>query len=538
MRWGRGAPAAALLLVAAQIALPPGAAAAEVRVSHANGRAVYLDGGRAEGLAVGDRIDVLREGRAVALLEVVHLTEHSAFCQLVHGFSEVAAGDLAFPSSLDEVTVTGSAEPLPPPETPANLPRLVERRRRESVVHLPSVTGSAFFRHQVRTTSVAGDGSQRQWQDSTARVSVRGRNLGGMPVSLRVRGRARTRQRDFGADPGGDQRIYELSVGYEPQDHRSWWQVGRLGSRQETGVGFLDGAAGQWGFGGNWGVGGFAGVDAEVDDDLFSSEGTKAGAFISWATPRGQRRYGEFLLSAIGEYAAGEVSREYVYLQSRVGRRGRWSIYQQAEVDFHRDWRAEVAEASSQLSNLSLSGSFEVSERVRMTLSYDLRRRFRDYETRDIPEERFDDLLREGARATLFYRGDGGLALSFGVGSRGGDGDVASLTSYTASASHGDLFGTRVFGGVDLSAFSGDQAEGYLVTVRARRGLGRGRDVGITLGDSRSSSLFSEQDLALRWVRVDGSVQLPRDLYLTLELEFGLGAESEDRQMLQLGYRF
>ena len=66
--------------------------------------------------------------------------------------------------------------------------------------------------------------------------------------------------------------------------------AGRIGSRQETGVGYLDGLAAQLGLGGRWGIGGFAGLNPEVSDDLFGSSNTKAGLFASYSTPRGPRR--------------------------------------------------------------------------------------------------------------------------------------------------------------------------------------------------------------------------------------------------------
>lgn len=525
------------LLVLLSCAVRASGAPDSLHVEHASGQAVYVSAGELDGLRPGDSLEVHRDGQPVALLEVVRTTEHTAFCRLVHQFLPVEPGDRVLASTYDELTVTEEAELLPPPDEPRGLDRLVELERRHSEVREPSLTGAASFRTQLRST---GKGElERSSSETTARISVAGRDLGGRPLTFRVRARARQRKRDSGSSSTlSDQRFYELSLRWEPTDSRSWWQLGRIGSRQETGTGYLDGVAGQLALGRRWGFGGFAGLNPEVDEDLFGTSDTKLGAFVTWATPRGPGRYGEVLLSAIGEYVPDGLSREYLFLQSRFGDRGRWSFYQQAELDLNRDWRREAGASATQLSNLSLSASFRISDRLRGSLSYDARRRYRDDDTRDVPEEAFDRFLREGWRGTLFYRSPGGLGLSVGAGLRGGEGDVDSVDSFVVSANHGNLFGSRILLGGDFSSFRSETGDGYLATLRARKSFRRGHDVGLTLGQSSSRSEIGGENLDLRWLRFDGTLQLPYRLFLLVEIEVGMSDGAETRQMLQLGTRF
>ena len=78
--------------------------------------------------------------------------------------------------------------------------------------------------------------------------------------------------------------------------------------------------------------------------------GSKAGGFVRIA-PRETRLHYEVVVSGVRENQAGEVSREYLGLQGQLRAGGLW-LYQRAEVDLNRGWREERAGTSAQLSDL------------------------------------------------------------------------------------------------------------------------------------------------------------------------------------------
>jgi len=516
------------------LAAESGATTQQFEVGHATSGAAYLLGGSLEGLVPGRHLQVLREGQVIALLEVAYVTANSGSCRILEQSTPLLPGDIAavlpeYLSDADPSTARlgqGGMPPVPAPQTG----ELGPRRRGE-------LSGTLYLQSQSRK-----DEADREWQDSTARVSLRARDIGGHPLSFVARGRSRESTRSFGSEAlrgQSEDRIYELSLTYHPQQGRSLLQVGRLGSSAQIGSGYLDGMLAQKALSRHVALGGFYGLDPHVDDPLFRSERTKYGAFLVLNSLDGPSPgFAEVLLSAIGEYTELDVSREYLYVQSRFGWRGRWSIYQQTELDFNRDWRLEATGETYQLSNLSLAGTFRFSSRFRGSLSWDQRRRFRDIETREIPDEVFDDLLREGVRATLYFHSHRGLNVSLGVGRNGGEGDTPSLDSLTASINHGNVFGKAVFLGLDLSAFRGVSSEGQLVTARVRKYLRAGHDFGLTLGYSESQSLFAENLRQVEWARFETVIQLPWRLFLLAEFEMGFGQEAQTRQLLQLGYRF
>ena len=71
----------------------------------------------------------------------------------------------------------------------------------------------------------------------------------------------------------------------------------------------------------------------------------------------------DVMLAYVRENADGDVSREYLSLESRFSGGGRWSIFERAELDLNTGWRKEVTGNSTQLSNVSLSANLRVASR-------------------------------------------------------------------------------------------------------------------------------------------------------------------------------
>ena len=64
-------------------------------VNYVSADAVYLSVGRRAGLTVGARVEVVRDSRTIAVLEVVHVSSHSASCRVVEQIEPPRVGDTA-----------------------------------------------------------------------------------------------------------------------------------------------------------------------------------------------------------------------------------------------------------------------------------------------------------------------------------------------------------------------------------------------------------------------------------------------------------
>lgn len=538
-------------------ALVASAADAEERVFQVRYRTeetVYLGAGSGEGVEVGDRLAVFHSGRRIAEIEVLFVARHSASCRLISEEGEIQAGDLARP--------TGETGPLPPRE-PAEVPATTSEVT-------PTAAGPEPYQPKLsrpapRTTRISGsltfdwdnfqDGSDLglDFQRTAARLDLRLRDIQGLPLDVRLRGRTRRleRQRAFGSEIPATEtrdRFYEASVIWRPAEGRYSLSMGRLrAGGGVVGLGYLDGVIAQTRLGTDYFVGAFFGSRSDLSELSWSSARQSYGLFGRWAPERtdGSRPL-ELFAGGVREDGESDISREFATFEVRYSGRGRWSFYQRAEIDFNRGWRKESAGSSSQLSSLSMTAIARISDGARFVLSYDRYERYRDEDTRFLPEELFDAAPRQGVRARLQFSRPSGLGWSLVGGLRDRAGDANDETSWYAGGgiTHGRFFRDGLSASLDASAFSNRYTEGGLATFRLRQSFSAGHSIDLTLGGRLSrtrllTELFGQENLVTEWIRLGGWLELPWRLFARFEVEVTAGDELQGRRFsLGLGYRF
>lgn len=552
-RWRGSLPAALLLLML--VAVPASAqTTAEISVRYRSADTVYLNAGRAAGLEVGDRLEILRGGKVVAEVEVIFTAEQSASCRIVSERQSIQPADRA--RRIGEA----SPAPVPAPPPPAPTPVQEEPAR-------PSLFGGTRDRSRLSQTRLTGAISldtetfsdatedRRDFTRTAARLNLRLRDIAGSPLQLRLRVRTldEERERTFtGGIPESRSRdrLYELSLIYEPDDARYGFRLGRLGTSPFVGIGYLDGGLARVRLVRQLELGGFYGRRPEVEELGFDGSGSKYGLFVRLAPSASEGREPfELLLAGIREEGETGISREYVAVESRYDPGKRWSFYQHAEVDLNTGWREEVSGSSSQLSQLSFSALGRVSERSRLVISYDRFERYRTEETRFIPTELFDDLMRQGLRISYQAGPPRGLNLSVTAGARLReqsplDADLGSNadTSYSLGLGvwHPELSGLKLFVGGDVMGFTNPVTDGLLVTGRVGRRFNGGHELSVALGGTLArESLLVDEERSTRWARASLWLELPLDLFGQAELEVLTGDEIEGQRLsLGLGYRF
>lgn len=512
------------------LALAGRLAAQELTVRYRSADAVYLSGGTAEGVRVGDRYQVLHGDEMVALLEVVFTAEHSASCRVIEQSATIEPGDrvvslgaagVPAPAPAEEAPAPEEAESAPAPQpveatSPAPYtPRSTDWSRRST-----SWSGSLTF----DVDDYADDRDEDEgldYQRSTARLSLRGRDLGGKPLQLRVRARAQQidRSRDTGRGAGESEdrhRLYELSLTWDPPQGRFRFAAGRLGASPFVGIGYLDGLLGEVRVGPYVHVGAFAGSrpDLADGDGGFESLGESYGGLVRFHS----RRTGaalppfELLLGGVREEGDLDVSREYALVEMRYIGGGVWTFHQRAEIDLNNGWREEVADNSTQLSNLALSASARVSEKRRFTLSYNRFERYWTEETRFIDEELFDSLWRQGLRASLDLGRPAGLVFTLQGGLRTReDGDEDSV-SFGLGLRHPRLFG-RLAANLYAMSYTGELADGLMLTSRLAWRFQGGHSLSLSLGGRSTQSNFIDSETELYWARLGFWAELPGNLF-------------------------
>jgi hypothetical protein len=202
---------------------------------------VYLTSGSAEGVAVGDRYEIVRKDAVIATVEVIFVAERSASAKVISESTPIAAGDAA-----RRVGVGGRVPP-PPPLTGGGL---------KPALRSPfSLSGTASFD--------AGD------DRSLGRLSLRARHIADLPLHARVRARASSEE--------NGNRLYEASLSYEGRLIGA--RVGRIGNTPYVGLGYLDGALVSVNVASFLQVGAFGGLQPDITDLTFDADATKYGAF-------------------------------------------------------------------------------------------------------------------------------------------------------------------------------------------------------------------------------------------------------------------
>jgi len=567
----------ATLLACAPAAAAPAAAQevtrgdAPFRVRYRSAETVYLDAGRAAGIEVGDRLEVLHGGEPVARLEVIYAAQNSASCRVVEGDSgAVAVGDPVRPAAGGPAGRERAPEAAGPPAAEAPgarrpAPAPAYRARSRPANRLGGSLTLDYDRFD--------DGSERgaDWQRRSARLNLRVDDLAGTGHDLRVRLRVREDERErpltAGPRPGGvpetesRDRLYELALIYEPDDRRYGYRVGRLLAGPYVGVGYLDGALGRFSVSPRLDVGAFAGARPDVADLGFESGGSKAGLFVRWspaagADDPGQRaaraRFAqrgepfELFVAGVREEpdsgSAADARREYVAIETRWVPGSRWAFYQRAEIDLEPPPGGADAGESSRLSQLSLSavGTLSPAARVRIVYHRTDPFLFEEEVDPDLPEARFEDLLRQGVRAGLDFGRPGGATVGLDAGVREDESDRDPTASLRLYALHPRAFGGDWSLSASALGFTGELFDGALVQARVARRLGRGHELSLAAGGSgHRESAFEDEELVAWWARAGAWFELPANLFGRAEFEVADGDGREGQRLsTSLGWRF
>jgi len=532
------------------------AAGQKFRVKYRSMGNVYLEGGRADGLGVGDRLRVQSGAEMVGELEVVYAAEHSASCRVVSESRPVKSGDQAAAVSSRPAIPAADALAEPKPASSGSRAVASSAASPSSAPFGSPSRGTAWARLRGGASigyyrSWDGTESDLDFEQRTGRVDLGLVDIAGQPLSLSLRARSRQdiRARTLSLRTPQNERndrLYELALRYDPPSDALQFELGRVGIHNFVGVGYLDGGIVRLRVRPRLRLGAFGGRAADYEGFGFASEGSKYGAFVT-LSPGG--RYAtsgyDVALAFVKENAEGDVSREYVSLESRFGSGSRWSLFQRAELDVNRGWRKELSASSVQLSNVSLSGNLRLSSSSNLFVSYDGRRNFRYFQNRIVPEEVFDDLLHQGLRAGVNLFRPGGFGATAGVGvslkeedPRHPELNIANAYSFNGGVRHANLLGGLSLG-LDASGFSNGYTDGGLLSLRVGRRFGAGHMLDFSWGRSLYRIKLDEQQRETQWLRLVGRVEIARHFFVVSDLEYDSGDDLQGpRVFFELGSVF
>ena len=491
------AAAVAALALGATLAAP--ARAETTRVSYLAGASVYVDAGRAEGIAEGDTLDVMRGGQRVARLRAVYLSMHRASCDTLAVLSPLAVGDA--------VSFTAHAAPAPvAADTVAPAP---VKRRSTAVLH---------GRVGLRYLFVDQPGISRYSQPGFD-LRLDGANLGEQPIDLAVDVRTRRATRvlaDQSTTVENESRVYRLALSMRDRSGAFRVTVGRQSPPLLTSVSLFDGAL-AYQQGRRWSLGAFAGLEPDPESFGVSGDVLQHGLFIErHQAPMAAQRWSLALGGAMSS-VRGELNRNFAFVQGFF-RNSRLSGSVTQEVDFNSGWKTAMGEPRIAPSNTFAIARADVTPSLAVNTGYDNRRSVRLWRDRTTPEDQFDDHFRQGAWLGASYDIARALRLS---------GDArASATSipdgawaWTASSElrrvlpvHGTVRGR-------WSLFDSQDVRNTLVSLSVGFDPFEAAHLEFSGGQRGTDDLQVGTSSVARWQSVDFDMALRNRLQLTASME-------------------
>lgn len=511
-------------------AAPEAPKAATAHVSYVTESTVYLDAGTAAGLRAGDRIEIRREGKVVAVLEARFLASSSAECSFLEKRDLPRAGDDAFVLSLgapEPGTVSEGGEiEAPDDETPSKPEDGIGFRD----LGLRGRVGIRYSALDDRS------GIGEDYAQPSLNLRVQGERIAGTPYGLYADVRARTTYRHLadGSSPSSSRnRVYRLEASWSGARDRWRAAIGRQVSPDLAAVSVFDGFLFHYGTVG-WSFGLFAGTQPDGADYGYSTDIQEAGVYTKYEQRRGLGSRWSVTSGFVGSYERSELNREYLFFRGAFNDRRTYAVLSQ-EADINRGWKADAGESGLSPTNTFGFVRREVWKALALETGFDNRRRVRLYRDKITPETEFDDSYRQGTWA--------GASQKFGRWSRVG---------VRARTNSGGVRSTTMDGRTVLpflfslelrersTRFENGSSDGWLHSFTAGFPIGGRTRWEVTHG-LRTETTADDASVTetLRWTSLDIDLTLARHWYLSVSVEENRGAGEHHRSIYSsTNYRF
>ncbi|HEX5041705.1 MAG TPA: hypothetical protein VFV75_02305 [Candidatus Polarisedimenticolaceae bacterium] len=494
------------------------ARAGQARVTYVSGSTVYLDAGSDAGLAIGDRVEIVRDDTVLATIELMAVTGKRASGTLPEGV-DAREGDLV---RFAEKAPTASPEPT-------SLPAPSPARRDGASLH--GRVGARWLLVQDRS------GLGQDFSQPSLDLRLSGRTVAPTPLELELDLRPRRTYRtrlDGTSETLASNRVYQASAAWHPGGLRV--AAGRQLSPSLGPVSLFDGLLAEYRHG-RTGFGAFAGSEPDPEDWGYDPSTKDYGAYLDWSTAPESRTRTWLNLGALSSTTDGEINRDVIYAAARLSRSG-FHGYVLQEVDYNRGWREE-AEGST----LTRSGSYAAlrwqgTRSFALHAGWDSRRNVRLYRDLVTPATDFDDAYRQGIWGGAEWRPRGKwLAALEGRDASGGTNGSADAWTVRMGALHRTRFDLDAT--VRGTTYSGPFVEGDLYAADVSAQLGRVR-LGARGGLRDETGPFVDASAgSVTWFGTDLDVLVGRRAYLAVSWDRTEGEdEANDQLFLSASWRF
>jgi hypothetical protein len=510
-------------------------------VKYISAEYVYLDAGRARGIQTGDTLFIRKSNIIFAQLEVAYTADYSSSCKIIFAKGTIKPGDIVLFKSKTKKEEKGRIMNKEKPdstniETPPAYQRFVKKTKKSNFRLVGNISAQYYYWKDLSKTGL-------DFSQPTIRLNLYGRNLWNRAYNFRIKVRTRydDRARRLNAEVPKTEwrnRIYEFSFSYNDESAFFNYKLGRIISNQFSGVGYIDGLLLQQRLNQNFRTGVFAGTQPDWQYADLQTSIQKYGAYLTYLQGNyGANRY-ESTLALTGEYHSSTVSREYIYLQNNFFINRKWSLYQSMELDYNRSWRKERTNQTFSLSNLYISGRWEVQSWVSLGLRYDNRKNYQTYQTRTIADSLFDDALRQGLRGNISFILPANYRLFGNFGVRKIETEKNYTYSYASGISKVNFLmpGMRFF--INGTGFSNFFTRGVNYSLTVGKYFRTNLNLDLGFGGYTYKLKADNTSRKNQWGRISATTNIYHRFYINSQYEYNWGDDVHGHQLfLEIGYR-
>ncbi len=505
-----------------------------VAIKYISADKVYIGGGKANGISVGDKLQIVENGKMVAKLKVVFVADHSASCEIISGKGAIKVGAVVIIKSA--ITSPEIKKTKKERRTRAKLRK--RRKDKRSSTRVSGYLGLQWY--QFLDTR----NNRNDFKQPTVRFKLKIKNIWDDAYNFKIKARSRynRRTRRINIDVPAKEwrnRIYEAAFSYDNTKALLNYKVGRIISNKFSGVGYIDGLLVQHNVTDRlrWGL--FGGTQPEWQYSDFQTSIQKYGLYVNYLDGEyGKQRF-ESTLALAGAYHGSVVSREFLYLQNNYSYGRKWNLYQSLELDINRDWRKQRTGESLSITGIYANGHYNITDDMSVGLNYDNRKNYYTYELRSLADSLFDDAFRQGARLSFAWRFLKNYRFYTNFGGRLRATDSEPTYSYTGGLSVLNIFNQRVTFSARFSGFSNFYTAGFNPTLSFSKYFSRGHSLRLDYGNYFYTLKSGNTNRLNQFIRLDAQIELPLRFYISNNYEYTWGDDSQGHRIFsEMGYRF
>ncbi len=449
----------------------------ETKVKYHTKSSVYIGAGSDQGIKVGDQAKVIRSDNIIAKIEVMFVSSTSASCRIIESSDILIIGDVVL-FDLD------SAFFFPEPETVE--PQIQSKTKSQSpkpkaYAPIPKAQSRNNFRARLgMQVHSQNDLSKNDYDYYQPSIRFKGSvdNILGTHhnLSIRLKGRQNIRSVESckGWDSDWSNRIYTLSIYYDPPQSRFRYSFGRILSNQIGSVGIIDGAKFDYRLSENVGIGAFGGFSPDRLNTEIDPKVQKVGVYTTIKPSKEYLIDLETTVAIAGVYHDGRINREFIYTRNRLRAGRKLTFSQSAHIAVNRGWRKNADNDNLQLSYFQGSMNWRPTKLVAFNFGYDNHRSVRTGDNRSIADSLFDESSRTGMRGALRLRVSRQLRLNIGSSFRMNGIDDSQSQGFNGGIQYMNILKSGVNCNLRATSFNNSHSNGQRLSFGFSRQFNQG----------------------------------------------------------------